>query len=283
MEERAITLTTSFAPAETVPRQPRAIGALRVSSKRLGERSVIGDLYQSGASKLLWPRTAQGLTGVMLNTAGGVTGGDRFEIEARAGVGSRLTLTTQAAERIYRAQPGEVGSIRTRLTVEAGGRIDWLPQETILFDHSALRRSLSAELARDARLLLVEPVIFGRIAMGEETREGLFHDRIEIRREGALVFADATRLGGAIAAHLDAGPIAGGARALATLVFAAPDAERLLAPLRALLPPTGGASLIRPGLLFARMVAPDSYLLRQSLLPVIELLQDAPIPRTWTI
>ena len=245
---------------------------------------MLDDLYQSGAAKLLLPgNAAPGLTGVILNTAGGVTGGDRFTLSGRAGAGSRLTLTTQAAERIYRAQPGEVGRIETKLTVETGARIDWLPQETILFDHAALRRRLHADLASDARLLLVEPLIFGRTAMGEELREGLFRDRIEIRRAGTLLFADATRLQGDIARHLDRTAIADGARATANVVYASDDAEAHLVPLRAMMPETGGASLIRPGLLFARLLAPDSYLLRRALIPVIEHLNAAPVPRTWMI
>jgi len=245
---------------------------------------LLDGLYQSGASKILLPRHAgPGLLGVTLNTAGGVTGGDSFDISARAGRGSRVTMTTQAAERIYRAQPSEVASVTTRLSVEVAARLDWLPQETILFDRCALRRRLTADLATDATLLLVEPLIFGRRAMGEEVTGGFFRDKVEVRRDGKLIFADAIRLDGDMARHLDVPTVAGGARAVASLLYAGPDAERFLAPLREATPITGGVSLIRDGVLFARLLAPDSYLLRRTLIPMIEMLHGASLPRTWTI
>ncbi|MFD2857103.1 urease accessory protein UreD [Seohaeicola zhoushanensis] len=125
---------------------------------------------------------------------------------------------------------------------------------------------------------MVEPLIFGRAAMGERLRSGLFRERIEVRRDGALVFADATRLGGDIDAQLDETAIGGGARAMASLLFVCDTAEAQLGALRALLPATGGASLIRPGVLFARVLARDGYTLRQSLLPAIERLSGAPFP-----
>lgn len=247
-------------------------------------RTVLDRLYQSGASKLLLPRTGgTELTGVILNTAGGVTGGDRFDIAATAGPDCKLTLTTQAAERIYRAQPGEIGKVSTCLTADDGATINWLPQETILFDNSALRRRLSVDLTGNATFLMVEPVIFGRKAMGEDIRAGRFTDTVDIRRDGKLCFADATRLSGDISMHLDHPAIADGARAMASVLFAAENAEGYLTPLRGLMPAHGGVSLVRPGILFCRLLAADSYVLRQFLIPVIQTLTGAPLPRTWTL
>ncbi|WP_458878593.1 urease accessory protein UreD [Arenibacterium sp. CAU 1754] len=264
--------------------QPRAKGVLRVSSKRAGNASVLDDLYQSGASKLLFPRTASpALTAVSLNTAGGMTGGDRFENHAKASTNSELTLTTQAAERIYRAQTGHEARIATDLRVSPGARLNWLPQETILFNQSALRRRLTAELATDAKLLMVEPIVFGRTAMGETVTQGHLRDVVRIRRDGALIFADATRLEGEIDRHLTSSAIAGKAGAMANILYAAPDAERFLPALRALVPGTGGVSLIRPGVLFGRLLAADSYLMRQTLIPMIQTLLTAPLPKTWTL
>ena len=247
-------------------------------------RSALDTLYQAGASRILLPRmTGQSLTAVTLNTAGGITGGDSFQLTARAGRDSHLTLTTQAAERLYRSQPGEVAAVSNTVEVGHGARLNWLPQETILFDGCALRRSLTADLAADTRLLLVEPVIFGRTAMGETVHRGLFLDRIHVRRAGKLIFADAVRLEGRIARHLDQPAIAPGARAMATLLYVGEDAERFLAPLRQAMPGIGGASLIREDVLFARLLTPDSYLLRRSLMPVLETLLQSDLPRTWTL
>ncbi len=265
--------------------QPRAIGAANVAVAASSRGSTLSALRQSGSLKLLFPRVAvaTGVTAVSINTAGGVTGGDRFELRAEARSGSRLTLTTQAAERIYCANGDEVSDVSTHLYMADGARIDWLPQETIIFNRSALSRKLHIDMAPDATFLAVEPLVFGRAAMGETLRNVSLSDHIRLRRGGALVFADAIRLRGDAKAQL-AGPFTGGgAGACASLIYAAPDAELLVERLRALLPDSAGVSLIRPSILFARLLAVDSYLLRKSLIPAIEALRKAPLPKTWTL
>ncbi|WP_240789566.1 urease accessory protein UreD [Pseudooceanicola onchidii] len=266
------------------PAQPRARGRMLVSAKLRAGRSRISDLHQSGSLKALFPHgSSTALQAVMLNTAGGVTGGDQFALTAEAQAGAHLVLTTQAAERIYRAQPGEVGQVRTMLRVAAGARVDWLPQETILFDHCALDRRLEAEVAPDARLLVVEPLIFGRGAMGEVVHSGHFLDRWRINFGGELIFADNLMLSGDLQATLDRAAVAQGARAMASLLLVAPDADRYLDRLRAALGPSGGASVIRPGVLFARAVAVDGFALRRHIIPAIQALSGADIPKTWTL
>lgn len=234
--------------------------------------------------KLLFPRAGgSAMTGVLLNTAGGITGGDRFDVSATVRQECHLILTSQAAERAYRAQPGETGHLSTQLTVEGAARLDWLPQETLLYDQSALKRSLTIDMAGNSRVLICEPVVFGRTAMGEHVRHGLFHDRIDLRRDGTLIFADRTRLEGSMAEILSGPATAGGCAAMASVLLAATDAERFLDPARALLPDTAGAGLIRPGLLFARLLARDAYELRQTLQPLVRLLSGNQLPRTWMI
>jgi urease accessory protein len=194
-----------------------------------------------------------------------------------------MVMTTQAAERAYRAQPGETGQLNNRLSVGPQARLDWLPQETLLYDHAALHRSLTIDLADDARLLAVEPVIFGRAEMGETVRHLDFRDRIDLRRAGQMLFADRTRVKGNAAAQMRGSAIGAGCGAMASVLLAAPDAERFLPPARAMMPVTGGVSLIRDGLLFARLLAVDGFTLRKTLVPLIELLGTAPLPRTWMI
>ncbi len=245
---------------------------------------MLADLKSQGCLKTLFPRgTRDRLTGVFVNTAGGITGGDRLAFEATAQEGSRLCLTTQAAERIYRAQPGQVGRVRNRLTVAPGARLDWLPQETILFDHGALDRSLGVDMAPDARLLASESLVLGRGAMGERLTQTHLADHFRIRRGGELVFADTLRLSTDTLPRLTGPAMLGQATALASVLFIAPEAEAHLPALRALMPDTGGVSLIRPGVLFARILASDSFVLRQSLIPVLTHLNGAPLPRTWMI
>jgi urease accessory protein len=192
-------------------------------------------------------------------------------------------LSTQAAERAYRA-PGEAAArVETRLGAESGGRIDWLPQETILFDGARLERRLSVTLQGDAAALLVEPVLFGRLARGEEVRSGAFADRWEVRRDGRLLFADRLRIGGDMAGTLDRMAVAGRARAMASVLLAAPGAESHLRAVRLMLPRAAGASLIEEGLLLVRMLAPDGLDLRRTLVPLITRLGGRPLPRVWSL
>ncbi len=218
-----------------------------------------------------------------MNTAGGITGGDSFQISAKVAEGCNLTLTTQASERAYRAQPSEFGQMRTDLQVAPGACLNWVPQETILFDRSALDRRLTVNLARGAKALVVEPLVFGRQAMGEELSDLRLRDRIEIRREGQPMFLDATRFDGDMAAHLDRPHIANGARAMAFLAYVASDAQGQIDPLRAMLPDHAGATVVGDDLLMCRILAPDSHALRQSLIPILNRLTQHQLPRCWMI
>lgn len=263
---------------------PRARGQVRLEVRASARGTTLAELHHAGSLRAVFPR-GQGaaMPVVLTNTAGGVTGGDRFTIRATAGPGAALTLTTQAAERAYRAQPGQIGRINTRLTVDPGARLNWLPQETLLYAGCALDRRLTVDLAPGASALVVEPLLFGRLAMGETLTSGSLCDRIELRREGRLLFLDAITLDGDIAAHLGRPATAGGASALATLLFADAAAEAHLDPVRALLPATGGASLVAPDLLVVRLLAEDGFALRQTLCPLIERLSGTDLPRPWKL
>ena len=273
-------MATSW-PSATIADQPRAIGTVRLKAMQGRRGTEVAELRQSGSLKLVFPRAAPDLQAVIVNTAGGITGGDRFDIDLATGPEARLCVTTQAAERAYRAQPRQTGRLTSLAKISSGARVDWLPQETILFDGCALSRSLTVEMAKDATLLMVEPLVFGRAAMGEALHSASFDDRIEVRRDGRLIYLDRTRLQGDVTAHLARAAVADGAGAMATILYVAGDAERHLSALRDLLDPTAGASLIRPGVLACRMLAPDSYLLRRSLIPALTLLGGQDLPRPW--
>lgn len=219
----------------------------------------------------------------MLNTAGGVTGGDSFRFTGKATAGTALTVTTQACERVYKAQPGPCGQVINHLTVEPGARLNWLPQETILFNGSALDRRLLIDMAPNTTTLLVEPLVFGRVAMGETLTDIRLRDRIEIRRDGSPVFLDAMRFSGDMQAHLSKPHIAKGAGAMALIVFVSAIAEGQLDPVRKLLPDTAGASLIQNDLLVIRMLSENSFALRRALMPVLRRLNDDTLPRCWML
>ena len=144
-------------------------------------------------------------------------------------------------------------------------------------------RRLSVDLAVDARFLMVEPLVLGRVAMGETLREGRFTDRVTIRREGAPIYLDGITLAGDVAAQTASAATMNGARAMAALVYAGSDAGRMLDGLRGLMPATGGASLLADDLLVARVVATDAWALRQVIVPAIKALNDDEIPRPWML
>jgi urease accessory protein len=274
--------------ADANPPLQRAAGAGRIAVRAEGGTTRLARLYQDGCAKIRLPtdHAARSLEAVLINTSGGLTGGDRMAWRVEAEAGAALTLTTQACEKVYRARPcpGDGrAEVSVSLDAAAGARIDWLPQETILFDGAALSRTLEADLAADARLLAVEAVVLGRTAMGETVRCGALRDRWRIRRGGRLVFADDLRFEGPVAEVAALAPTLAGGKAFAALLLVAEDAARFLAPVRRAIGANGGASTF-DGKLFARIVAPDGLALRRTLLPAIAALRDGePAPRVWRL
>ncbi len=250
-------------------------------SSKAGHR--LDRLRQSGSFKVLFPRVEDQVQAVLLNTAGGITGGDRFTLQAHAGADSTLCLTTQAAERVYAARAGETGRVRNRLSAAPGARLLWLPQETLLYRNCALVRSLEVDLEPGAELTLCEPLVFGRAAMGERLTAGHLREQISVTRAGAPLYHDRMTLDGDIAGHLARPGVARGAGAMATLVHVSPRSEALLPQLRALLPVSAGASLIGADLLVLRALADDSFDLRRFLIPVLTRLAGQALPRPWTL
>jgi urease accessory protein len=253
-----------------------------VSVKQRDGSSTLDGLRQVGCLKARFPRRdeAAWLNIVTLNTSGGIAGGDELSGCFSIGTGSRATIASQAAERFYRALPGAGPSrVHNRIAVAAGGAAEWLPQETILFDRCFVRRHLLVELAADAWFLGVESLVFGRAAMGEIVEFATLHDVIEIRRGGLLLY-DAIKVDGAVAGVLTRKAIADGARAVATVVHVAPNAEEMLATVRAASPQAGVSAW--DGMLIARVLAASGAALRASVVAILHVLRDGrPLPRVW--
>lgn len=267
----------------------RAWGRGRLSAKYQGGCTRIAELYQEGCAKIRLPKTFDGsMEAVLINSSGGVTGGDRLAWTFEAGEGTSLALTTQACEKIYKASTG-TAEIETRLSAAAGARVDWLPQETILFDRASLSRSLEVDLATNAVLLAVEAVLLGRKAMGEAVHAGLFRDRWRVRSGGKLIHAENLALAGQVARLAGRPAVLGGAAAFATLLYVAPNCEAMLPRLRAALAAMAGSgvSYYKVGgrdKLVARVVAADGFELRKILIPLIShLREDASVPKVWTL
>ena len=265
-----------------LPAHARARGEIRASFASSDGRTSVERLHEAGGLRLRFPRSAGCCEAVLVNTGGGIAGGDSARISLQVGAHSHAMATTQSAEKIYRAQ-NDASRVALSLAAEAGARLEWLPQETILFDGARLIRRLDVDMAVDARVTLLESTIFGRLAMGETRISGLLADRWRIRRDGRLIFADDLRLDGDIAALLDRPACGAGARATALMIHVAPDAERLLELARAALSTATclhGASAWN-GLLAVRLLSPSPEAVRAAIVPLMSLLRGGPAPRVW--
>jgi len=240
-----------------------------------------GTLHESGSLRVRFPSPeGEGLSGVFVNTAGGVAGGDRFDVEVAGGEASRLTLTTAAAEKIYRT-PGPSAQLNISLKAAAGAHLSWLPQETILFDGARAFRRIDIELDEAASLLLCEILVLGRAAMGERMERGEFVDRWRLRWGGRLVLAETIRLNGDVAAKLVRPAFAKGGAAIGTALIV-PGDEALVARIREVAGPFAGEVGVSAwnGFAVARFCAQDAAALRADMMAVLEC-TGAALPRLW--
>ncbi|NHF74247.1 urease accessory protein UreD [Paracoccus xiamenensis] len=257
----------------------RSEGVARVALS--GGRLV--ELSQSGSAKALLPRCHGARPEIVfLNTSGGLTAGDRLDYRVDLGPSTRATATTQTAERAYRAE-GVSAQARVTLSVAAGGMLDWLPQETILFDGASLDRETVVDLAENASFLGLETIVLGRAAMGETVSRLSLSDRRIIRRAGRIEVFDPFRLDDSSLARGNAPALLQGARAIAVLILSAPGAEVQLPALRAALtePDVTAAASALPGRVVLRAHAPDAWPLRRQMMRLIETLRPGALPRVW--
>jgi len=275
--------------SDAAPVLQRTRGRAGCTFKQRDGKTVLDRLYQSGSFKVRLPRLDPGQApeAVLLNTAGGLTGGDKLEFDGAVADGCTAIFTTQASERAYRSLSGDA-EVATRLAAGVGSTLAWLPQETILFDGARLRRSFDVDLAGDAALIAHESVVFGRAAMGEVMQSGAFSDIWRIRRDGTLIHADALRVSGDVNNTLTRAAALSGAHAMATILYAAGDATERLDTVReridAITPATGiaGASAWS-GKLVIRCIAESGRHLRKIVEPLISELRDGqPMPRVWS-
>ena len=267
----------------------RAKGRLHGVFGRAGARTEIRQVFETGGYRLRMPRSrGPSCEAVMVNTGGGMAGGDHARFTFAVEPDASVTLTTTAAEKIYGIPMALDAAVGTRidvgLTVAAGASLEWLPQETILFDRAQLDRQLSATLEPGGRLLMAEMLVFGRLAMGETMRDGLLRDRWRIRRGGRLVLAEELALKGRPDELLDRPALGGGARASATVVLVSPEAEQAIDASRLALTSTdvtAGASAWN-GLLVARATSPSPERLRAAIVALLASLRGRALPRLWS-
>jgi urease accessory protein len=267
-----------FAANTSPVRMQRAQGVGRVETCAQG----LVSLHQAGSAKIRFSRSDDAVReAVLINTAGGLTGGDRFRWDLALQAGAKLRAVTQACEKIYRSE-GPSAEVEAMFRLDGGSALEWLPQETILFEGASLRRRFEVDLEPGARLLAVEAVILGRRAMGEDDVDVRLHDRWRVRRAGRLVFADDIRMAGRSDRRGGAALLAG-ATAFASVLLVADDAEARAEAVRPLLSESGGVSAFG-GKLFCRLLDTDGAGLRRRLVNVIGILRDGrATPRLWTV
>jgi urease accessory protein len=273
----------------------RAEGEGRIAVSFKGGRTRLDDLYQKGAAKIRLPEVHDGshAEAVLINVSGGLTGGDRFSWDADLNSNTSLCVTTQACEKIYRADNGHA-EIHARLNIAENAALSWLPQEAILFEHSAVRRIIEADIAPTGRLLILESAILGRAAFGETVTQTMLQDRWRIRVGGKLVHAEESKISGNPAHTTKGAARLNGMTAFASLVLIAPDAARFMGALRAL-PAVSGAVFgvshlpaFQSAKLVARFAAIDGLTLRRALIPTVELLNRqamnmSGLPKVWRL
>jgi urease accessory protein len=275
------------------PAHQRVDGEARIAFRHhLDGRTALADLYQRAPCRVMFPapEADEPVQAVLLTTSGGLTGGDRTRVAVAVGTDAHATVTTQAAEKIYRALPMAGDAIvQAEVHVDAGGWAEWLAQETIVFEGSRLRRQFTADVATGGRLLAVESIVFGRTAMGECFNTGMLHDAWRIRRDGKLVWADALHLEDDVR-ELRGMPFGfGSSVACSTVLYVGADAHQHLGEARRVLSESAlpcGATLL-DGILLARIMSDDAVELRAAVMNLIARIRQAAaclparLPRVW--
>jgi urease accessory protein len=260
----------------------RTAGGLKARYVFADGATRIDELAEYGGYRLRFPTThAPYIESSQINSGGGVVGGDSLGINLDVGAGADAVHSTATAERMYRSI-GPPARMEVVLNLGSAARLDWLPQETILYSGARLHRRFEVDVAPDARLLMAEMVVFGRVAHGEVPGRGELRDHWRIRRGGRLVFAEAVRLDGHVADILARPAVAAGARSTGLLVAVSPDAEERLEALRAVQAGARsdcGASAWN-GLLIARFLGTPEDV-RRDIIQAVEVLARRAMPRTW--
>lgn len=266
--------------AETFARN-RAVGTVACDVHAASGVTRRGKVHEAGSLRVRFPNAERDvMEAVLVNTAGGIAGGDRFEVALHAHEKTRLQATTATAEKVYRSH-GPSAAVSVTLRADDGAHLAWLPQETILFDASRIERRIEVDFAATASVALCEIVVFGRTAMGETVRTGLFADRWRLRRGGQLIFAENIALRGDIAATLARPAVAASGCAVGTLLIAPAD-EQTIEHIREAIPHFAGEAGLSAwnGFALARFCAQDATALRADVVKVLAQAQ-MPLPRLW--
>ncbi|WP_169567432.1 urease accessory protein UreD [Sneathiella limimaris] len=271
----------------------RSVGRVEMSFRKDGEDNAIDHLFQSGCGRVRFPSidNPHMPEAVLINTAGGLTGGDHMTYEVALEAGAALTVTGQAAEKIYKSVGPDV-VIDGRLDLAADSYLEWLPQETILFNRARLQRMNEVNLTSSSRLLALETTVFGREAYGETVVEAALSDGWKIRLDGDLIWFDRFRFDGLMQEVLSRPALLAGARAMTTIIAYVDGVEEVRDPLRdklAGMESLFGLTVLDKGPLVIRGLDKDPYRLRKSIVGIVSALREKmtgltmAMPAVWEV
>jgi urease accessory protein len=243
--------------------------------------SRLRTLNEWGGYRVKFPDAAERAEAILLNTGGGVAGGDTLRIDVDLEAYAALTFTTQSAERIYRST-GDPARVDQQLTVGSKADLTYIPQEAILYQKARLKRTIAADIASDSSLLIAETVVFGRSAMGESVTEGTFSDSWRIRRGGKLIYADEVQLAGPIHEQLQRPALGQTAQSIGTVLYVSPEAPDRCEEMRRLLAAGDcrAAASTWNAFLCVRLLGSPAGV-RKTAAAVISGLSRRPLPRVW--
>jgi urease accessory protein len=270
-----------------LPAHVRAEGRIRCAFAVADGATRRLSVEEAGASRLRFPRAiGETLQAVIVNVAGGIAGGDRFSATADIGVGARVTVSSSSAERVYRSL-GAVSSVDIALSVAAGGRLLWVPHETIVYDGAQYRRAVEADCDPAGRLVIAELTVLGRAASGETLTTSAIADRWRVRRGGRLVFAENLRLDAAAWARANHPAILDGATVFGLVLVVDPtigERAEAIAALDCLRGDPGFAAGFSAwnGVGALRFLARDAASAKLRLAQFLHAVQDNELPRHWT-
>lgn len=264
---------------------------------RRAERTTAHFLHDGPLRVLrsLYPEGPNVCHHVLVHPPGGLVGGDTLDIQVHAAAGAHALITTPGATRFYRSE-GEPALQRTRLTLEAGARVEWLPLEAIAYNGCLARNQLELELAPGAELLAWDITALGLPHANQPWLRGQFEQHLHWPGqwlERGMIRADDALL-------LDSPLGMASQRCLGSLVFASGS---LLTRARkeAVLEATHALLSTHPQGHWSGATCPnDHVLVLRGLAPVVEplmllwqqvwalwrrLLWDmpAPLPRIWSM
>jgi urease accessory protein len=261
-------------PADDPPERPADSGwhaSLDLAFERRGERTRLASNRHRGPLRLL--RALEGDAGschaVIVHPPGGLVGGDRLELSIALGAGSHVLCTTPGAQKWYRSL-GPLATSATRIDVGPGALLEWLPQPAIVFDRANAEQSVAFDLADGARMIGWECMVLGRAAMAERFLHGSLRQRLALRRQGRLAWAEHSSA--AAGDRLFESPLGWAGRTVALTVWAVAvgvgggdgELDALLDNWRGAIDAStggsraGGATQVEPGVLVARLLADDS-------------------------